>query len=193
VNKRLLLLDNNDSFTYNLVESLRQSSELEIIVSTPSSFNKVPNLLPFDGMIISPGPGLPEDSSALLDIIQNRARDLPVLGVCLGLQALLVVEEVPLRQLSEPLHGERSLLHLLDEDDVLYRDLSRPIEVGHYHSWYALPEDCPPLYIPTAIDPAGRLMSMRHKHDPIWAVQYHPESYLCPQGDKIIANFLNQL
>ncbi len=193
MNKRLLLLDNNDSFTYNLVESIRQSSGVEITVSTPSQFNKSPQPFSFDGMIISPGPGLPEDSRELLDIIQNQVGDIPILGVCLGLQALLVVEGVPLRQLPKPLHGERSMLQVLDEEDVLYRGLSLPIEVGHYHSWYALPEDCPPVYVPTAIDPAGRLMSMRQKHYPIWAVQYHPESYLCPQGDKIIANFLNQL
>lgn len=193
MNKRLLLLDNNDSFTYNLVESIRQTSELEIEVSTPSQLRNTMRPFPFDGMIISPGPGLPEDSDLLLDIISDHAGHFPILGVCLGLQALLVSEEVALRQLSAPLHGQRSTLQILDRTDELYQGLSLPVEVGHYHSWYALPGDCPQVYLPTAIDQEGRLMSIRHRHFPIWAVQYHPESFLCPQGDKIIANFLKQM
>jgi anthranilate synthase component 2 len=193
VKKRLLLLDNKDSFTYNLVESFRRIPNVDFEVLTPSGFNKKEIHAPYDGMIVSPGPGLPTDSTALLKILNDYLGKIPILGVCLGLQALLVNEGVSLRQMDKPLHGQSSILKILDSKDLLYREFIPPIVIGHYHSWYALPEDCPSCYIPTAIDSAGRLMSMRHKIEPVWAVQFHPESYLCPQGDKLIANFLQSL
>lgn len=191
--KHLLLLDNKDSFTYNLVESIRRFSNIEVEVLTPAAFKKKETYPPYDGMIISPGPGLPTDSKPLLDILNNYLGKTPILGVCLGLQALLVNEGVSLRQMDKPLHGQSSILEILDAQDVLYRNLTPPVAIGHYHSWYSLPEDCPASYIPTAIDSEGRLMSVRHKSEPVWAIQYHPESYLCPQGDKLIANFLHAL
>ncbi len=191
--KRLLLLDNKDSFTYNLVESIRLFPNLECQVLTPHLFEKEKSNFHFDGMIISPGPGLPQDSKHLLRILNKHVGRIPILGVCLGLQALLVNQGVSLRKMNEPLHGRASFLQIIDSSDLLYKGLDMPIKVGHYHSWYALPQDCPKEFIPTAVDSEGRLMSIRHKSQNIWAVQFHPESYLCPQGDKLLANFLGTL
>ncbi len=191
--KRLLILDNNDSFTYNLVESIRQKSDLELSVKTPTQLQSQKEMMAFDGLIISPGPGLPQESDFLMDIIKRGKGQIPILGICLGLQALVVAEGGKLSQLSWPLHGQSSMLTILEHDDMLYDNCIEPVAVGHYHSWFVRVYDCPKNYIPTAIDRENRLMSIRHKSLPIWAVQYHPESFLCPQGDQIIRNFLEQI
>jgi anthranilate synthase component 2 len=193
VKKHLYILDNNDSFTYNLLESVRQNHPLEVSVQTPPQFHNQKGVTDIDGLIISPGPGLPQESELLLDVIKQRAGQIPILGICLGLQALVVVDGGKLSQLSWPLHGQSSNLTILERDEMLYENCSAPLVVGHYHSWYVRLTDCPKNYIPTAIDEENRLMSIRHKFLPIWAVQYHPESFLCPQGDQIIRNFLKQI
>jgi anthranilate synthase component 2 len=193
VKKRLLILDNNDSFTYNLVESVRHNSGLEHYVKTPTQLQSQKEMMAFDGMIISPGPGLPQESDFLMGILKKEMGQIPILGICLGLQALVVAEGGKLSQLSSPLHGQSSILKILEHDDMLYDNCIKPVAVGHYHSWFVRLSDCPENYIPTAVDCENRLMSIRHKSLPIWAVQYHPESFLCPQGDQIICNFLEQI
>lgn len=175
------------------MESVRRDRRLEVSVLTPTQSHSQIKVMDSDGLIISPGPGLPHESKFLLDIIKQRAGQIPILGICLGLQALVVVDGGQLSQLSWPLHGQSSKLTILERDEILYENCSDPLVVGHYHSWYVRLSDCPENYIPTAIDGENRLMSIRHKFLPIWAVQYHPESFLCPQGDQIIRNFLKQI
>ncbi|NBC23991.1 MAG: aminodeoxychorismate/anthranilate synthase component II [Bacteroidetes bacterium] len=189
----MLLLDNFDSFTYNLVESISKTSYVQCRVMTPKAFLEDISIAEFDGIIISPGPGLPDDSDSLIEILDQQMGRIPIFGICLGLQALVMTGGGKLRQLEAPLHGRSSTLKILDSRDLLYKGLKDSVTVGHYHSWYVAPEDCPEMFIVTALDAKGRVMSIRHKADKIWAVQYHPESFLCPKGDQIIGNFLSLL
>lgn len=175
------------------MESILRSPQISCDVFTPVEISQKHSFPHYDGMVISPGPGLPQESTFLMEIVRDQIDKLPILGVCLGLQALIVAEGGELLQLSNPLHGRSSQLQIIDKEDGLYRGLQPPIHVGHYHSWYVRPSECPGSFVPTAIDERGRLMSMRHIKYPVWAVQYHPESFLCPQGDQIISNFIQQL
>lgn len=191
---RLLLIDNRDSFTYNLVESLRSWGDIQLDICLPEkSMAFLRSQPPFDALIISPGPGLPGESPGLMTTIAEYHKKLPILGVCLGMQALLIQAGAKLQQMLHPHHGHSSTLTLLQADDPLYFDLRPPIHVGLYHSWFVSLEDCPGDYIPTAQDNQGKIMSVKHRSLPIWGVQYHPESYLCPQGDEMISNFLREV
>jgi anthranilate synthase component 2 len=177
-----------------LVESLRAGGEIQLEICLPEEGTAKLRTHPcFDALIISPGPGLPEESPGLISTITEGQKKLPILGVCLGMQALLIQAGAKLQQMDLPLHGQSSRLNLLNPEDALYRGLLSPIYVGLYHSWFLPTKDCPSDYIPTAQDGQGKIMSVKHRHFPIWGVQYHPESYLCPQGDKIISNFLREV
>jgi len=186
---RVLLLDNHDSFTYNLVQLLRECGLPHQLLIRDCDTNPHEHKGLFDALILSPGPGLPSESGQLMAWIAHYAANLPVLGVCLGHQALGEHFGASLRQLGHSAHGEQSLLQL-DNRSAIFRGLPANIYCGRYHSWVldesTLP-DC--LYI-TARDASGQIMAFEHRQLPVYGLQFHPESYMTQEGLLMIRNFL---
>ena len=186
----MLMLDNHDSFTYNLLEYCRSYGEYELDVQTPEEWLQQP-YIDFDKVILSPGPGLPRESRGLREAIHILWGRVPLLGVCLGLQALVEYKGGNIERSSVPNHGMSSTLRLLDQKDILYKGITDPIVVGRYHSWRADREGLPKEFVITAEDEGGVVMSIRHREEAVYAVQFHPESYITEQGERMVHNFLN--
>lgn len=186
---RLLVLDNHDSFTYNLLESCRSQGQYALEVMTPGEWVAQKDLS-YDKVIISPGPGLPRESPFLFETIELLWGKVPVLGVCLGLQALVEYRGGQIERSEQPFHGLGSLLEVTVPDDPIYKNISLPCRVGRYHSWRIHRESLPAEFQITALDEKGAVMSLTHRELPIYAVQFHPESYISEQGDRMIQNFL---
>ncbi len=188
----VLIIDNHDSFTYNLLEILRQTGLCSVDVVLLEEFHRV-NLQHYQGIIVSPGPGLPEEKPGLFGVIEILVDSkIPLLGVCLGHQALAQHFGGTLQQLDRVIHGEASTLKVLD-DQELYKGLVAPIEVGRYHSWVVHPLDFPDNLELTAFTEQGLIMSFKHKTLAIHGVQFHPESILTPMGSRMLSNWLNSI
>jgi anthranilate synthase component 2 len=186
---RVLLLDNYDSFTFNLFHYLEANGvEVEVYRNDEIS---VQAALSFDAIILSPGPGLPKDAGIMPQLLQQISGDTPVLGVCLGLQAIVESFGGTLKNLNDVLHGQATSAHLVGDDDTLFKNISSPFQVGHYHSWAAdlIGDD---LEV-TAINDDGVVMAIKHKSRPISAVQFHPESVLTPCGMQMITNWCESI
>ncbi len=186
---KILLLDNYDSFTYNLVQYLEDISEHEIVVHRNDKIS-LDDVGQFDAIIFSPGPGLPKDAGIMPDIIQKYGSSKPILGVCLGHQAIGEAFGGQLKNLERVYHGIATPIEITDLQEPLYQGLSDSIEVGRYHSWVIDENACPDCLTITAKSGDGAIMSVRHESLPIFGVQYHPESIMTPEGKKILANFL---
>jgi anthranilate synthase component 2 len=143
----------------------------------------------FDKIVLSPGPGLPEEAGMLKEIIATFAPTKSIFGVCLGQQAICEVFGGSLINLDEVHHGVATEITVI-KDDLIFRGLPKNIEVGRYHSWVVNPE-LPEVLEATSIDKNGQLMSLRHRNYDVCAVQFHPESVLTPHGKKILENWLN--
>ncbi len=183
---RLLLIDNHDSFTYNLLH-LFDDLDCEIM-RMPVEQVLTKTLCDFDAVLISPGPGLPHEMYELLELTR-QCFDLskPTLGVCLGLQAIGLVAGAELSQLNEVQHGVQSKITQVDSDPLL--NYSQKM-VGRYHSWVIKPETVPAHLIVSSVDEKNTIMSCRIKDAPIYGVQFHPESYMSLNGKQIAINFL---
>ncbi len=185
--KKIVIIDNYDSFTYNLSHLVRSlGAEVTVIRNDQFSMNQ---LLPFDKIILSPGPGIPSEAGLLLDVIRNYAGQKPILGVCLGHQAIGEAFGATLTNLSEVFHGVATPAHRIC-DDYLLDGLSETIEAGRYHSWIVDRTTLPACLEITSVSDEGYIMSMRHKTYDIRGIQYHPESVLTPEGKKILKNWL---
>lgn len=187
---KLLIVDNHDSFTYNLVESCRKFEDYDLEVIATEQVRRR-HIMESNRLIISPGPGLPYESKGLLNILSVAMQERPILGICLGMQALARVTGNRLIQMTDPKHGYASQITNFDPEDLLYQKIQAPMVVGRYHSWRVDHDSLSAEWVPTAITNSEVLMSMRHQSLPIWAVQYHPESYITKQGDQVIHNFLS--
>lgn len=188
--KQLLILDNYDSFTYNLADYARQcSSEFDIRVIRNDEITLDEALL-FDAYILSPGPGLPAVAGIMPALITALQHKKPLLGVCLGLQAIAEAYGGKLKNLATVLHGVGRPMKILHLNDPLYLGVPKQIITGRYHSWTADMTTLPEELIVTAIDEDAEIMSLRHRNGPVFGVQYHPESILTPWGKKIMSNFL---
>ena len=184
------MLDNHDSFTYNLIEYCRSfEGEYELEVKTPKDWMKDPKM-DFEKVIISPGPGLPKESEGLIESIRLLWGRVPILGVCLGLQALVEYRGGSIERSEIPNHGLASKINILDKEDRLYRGVNDPVIVGRYHSWRVVRQNLPEEFVISAEDERGVVMSMRHREEAVYAVQYHPESYITQEGERIIHNFI---
>lgn len=188
--QRILLIDNYDSFTYNLVQLLNESGvDLEVVVvKNDQSPNEIG--LAFDKLIISPGPGLPEESGKLMEIIDFYVNKMPVLGVCLGHQALAQHFGVSLKRLPQSMHGQRSKLRIIDSADQFFKGIPAENYCGRYHSWIVEANSMPDFLRPTAFDESGNIMAYKHLHSNVYAVQFHPESYMTDWGLQMIRNWL---
>jgi len=144
----------------------------------------------YDKIVLSPGPGIPEEAGLLLEIIKKYASKKSILGVCLGHQAIGEAFGGTLHNMNRVLHGIATPVKLTENKSVLFKDLPDVFDVGRYHSWIVKEEGLPDCFEVTSYDDEGRIMSMRHKENDVEGVQFHPESVLTPQGEKMIENWL---
>jgi anthranilate synthase component 2 len=188
---KIAIIDNYDSFTYNLSHLVKAlDSANQVTVLRNDAFN-LADLEQFDKFILSPGPGIPSEAGLLLDVIRHYAGRKPMLGVCLGEQAIGEAFGGKLTNLSEVFHGVKTPVDILPEGaDYIFDGLPSQIEVGRYHSWVVSREDFPADLAITALSLEGQIMALRHRTFDIHGIQFHPESILTPDGHVIINNFL---
>ncbi len=185
--KKILVIDNYDSFTYNLVHYL-EDLDCEVTVKRNDKID-LKEIENYDKILLSPGPGIPDEAGLLKPIIKKYASTKSILGVCLGQQAIAEVFGGKIENLSEVYHGVSTEVKLTNTDEVLYTDIPQKIEVGRYHSW-VVSKDLPDELIVTSVDENGEIMSLKHKDFNLRAVQYHPESILTPKGKQILKNWV---
>ena len=184
---KVVIIDNYDSFTYNLSHLVKELGA-EVTVFRNDMF-KLEQLESYDKIILSPGPGMPCEAGLLLDVIKCYAGKKPILGVCLGHQAIGESFGGKLTNLSEVYHGVATPC-TITKKDYLFEGLPEKIEIGRYHSWVVDNDDFPDCLEVTSVSDEGYIMSLRHKEYDIRGIQYHPESVLTPDGKKIIENWL---
>ena len=186
--KKILVIDNYDSFTYNLVHYL-EDLDCEVTVKRNDKLS-IEDVEPFEKIVLSPGPGIPDEAGLLKEIIATYAPTKSILGVCLGQQAIGEVFGGSLVNLDNVYHGVATNVTLSVEDENLFNGLDKTFEVGRYHSW-VVSNDLPESLEATSYDSNGQIMSLRHKVYDVKGVQYHPESVLTPDGKKILDNWVN--
>ncbi len=185
---RLLLIDNYDSFTYNLVQAfLILGAEVRVHRNDAISVDEARAIEPTH-LVISPGPGTPADAGISMKMIEAFAGQIPILGVCLGHQSLVEVFGGKVVRAPRLMHGKTSLVR--HDGRTIYQGLGRPFEAGRYHSLIAEPAALPADLVLTAQTQEGEVMGVRHQNLPIEGVQFHPESILTPEGPKLMGNFL---
>ena len=188
--KKIIVIDNYDSFTYNLVHYL-ENLNCEVTVFRNDEFD-IEELQKFDKILLSPGPGLPDEAGLLKEVIKTYSATKSILGVCLGQQAIAEVFGGSLINLEKVYHGVATNIKIQVQDEPLFKGLESEIEVGRYHSWVVNPTDIPEILEITSLDENGQIMSLRHKTFDVRAVQFHPESILTPLGKKILENWVAQ-
>jgi anthranilate synthase component II len=186
-NNRILVIDNYDSFVYNLVHLLYKVdvNDIHIVKNDQIDFNKVGT---FDKILLSPGPGIPKEAGQLLEIIEKFGHQKDVLGICLGHQAIAEFYGGELLNLKESLHGVSSLLSP-QSPDVLFKNMPNEFRIGHYHSWVVKPELPNELEV-LASDTSGNIMAIRHRKHRVRGLQFHPESILTEKGEVILSNWV---
>lgn len=188
---RILLFDNYDSFTWNLHHYLVRAGA-QVDVHRNDAVQPMATT-GYDGIVLSPGPGLPSEAGQLMNLITvAAAQRMPVLGVCLGMQAIAESFGAMLRNLPEVLHGQQTQLTAF-EDRGLFAGVPRPTPIGHYHSWVVDEDDWPAVLQVTARNEGGLPMALSHRTLPIEGIQFHPESVLTPHGDLMLRNWLRSV
>jgi anthranilate synthase/aminodeoxychorismate synthase-like glutamine amidotransferase len=183
----ILLIDNYDSFTYNLVQLLREAgAEVEVLRNDAAGVAELLARNP-QGIVLSPGPGRPEDAGVCMEILAARP-GLPILGVCLGHQCMGAVFGAVVERAPKLMHGKTSMVHY--REDPLFAGLPNPFEATRYHSLAVKDGTLPAELLPLAESDDGTLMALRHRDLPYWGVQFHPESVLTPAGVAMLRNFL---
>ncbi|WPZ00090.1 aminodeoxychorismate/anthranilate synthase component II [Christiangramia sp. OXR-203] len=185
--KKILVIDNYDSFVYNLVHYLE---ELDCKVTVKRNDQLyLEDMADYDKILLSPGPGIPDEAGLLKQIIMEYGATKSILGVCLGMQAIGEVYGGTLLNLKEVYHGVATSIEIFVEDEYLYSGLEKELEVGRYHSW-VVAKELPPQLEATSYDIKGEVMSLRHREFDVRGVQFHPESVLTPDGKKMIKNWV---
>lgn len=187
--KKIVIIDNYDSFTYNLVHLVRELGA-DVTIYRNDRF-ELGDLKVFDKIMLSPGPGIPSESGLVPQVIKEYAGKKPIFGVCLGEQAIGEAFGARLVNLGEVFHGVQTPVHIV-KDDYIFRGLPEVIMAGRYHSWAVDTEDFPECLEILALSDEGQIMALRHKTLDIRGVQFHPESILTPDGKKIMANWLEK-
>ncbi|HKJ40860.1 MAG TPA: aminodeoxychorismate/anthranilate synthase component II, partial [Sunxiuqinia sp.] len=186
---QIVVIDNYDSFTYNLVHAIKKISGLPVDVIRNDEL-ELRDLEKYDKIVLSPGPGIPVEAGLLMDIIREFAPRKSMLGVCLGHQAIGEVFGGKLTNMNHVLHGIATPIEMVSQDPILFSGLPDQFEAGRYHSWIVDQDGLPDCFEITSVDDSGMIMSMKHKEYDVRGVQFHPESVLTPLGEKIIENWL---
>jgi len=185
---KILVVDNYDSFTFNLVHLLQECGmDCTVIRNDKFALEEVEA---FDKILLSPGPGIPEEAGLLLDVIRTYGATKSILGICLGQQAIAEVYGGKLVNLERPVHGRATTLQITKNDEPLFKDVPERFLIGRYHSWAVDHQDFPAVLEVTAVDDDGVIMALSHKQYQVKGVQFHPESVLSEQGKKLIENWL---
>jgi anthranilate synthase component 2 len=185
---KLLVFDNYDSFTYNLVHIVKKLGFTDVEVHRNDRIS-LEEINRFDKIILSPGPGVPFESGILLELIKTYASSKSIFGVCLGVQAIAEAFGGSLLNLPQVYHGIASEVSIFD-DEVLFRNLPETITAGRYHSWVVNDSTLPSCLQVTAKDEQGTIMALKHRTLDVRGVQFHPESVLTPSGEQILKNWL---
>jgi anthranilate synthase component 2 len=188
---KILLLDNYDSFTYNLLQLLHEAGAPDTVVIRNDAISPE-DAAGFDAVVISPGPGIPEEAGITIELIRRYGPMKKMLGVCLGMQAMAVAFGGSLWQPGEILHGERVRIVPAIPADPLFTGMEQGFEAGLYHSWAVDAARLPAALIPTSADSRGIIMSLRHNSFNMCGVQFHPESIMTPMGLCMIRNWLGE-
>jgi anthranilate synthase component II len=189
--QNILIIDNYDSFTYNLVYLVQEISNKSPVVIRNDS-NELDNIDEFSHIILSPGPGIPSEAGRLLEVIKRMAPLKPILGVCLGHQAIAEAFGGTLVNLENVYHGVSDKMKIIKLNEVLYSGMTDIFTAARYHSWVVAKENLPAELEINCIDDKGQIMGLSHRNYNVKGVQFHPESYLSEYGQKIIYNFLNK-
>lgn len=189
---RILLVDNFDSFTFNLYHFVQQCNVSGVDVLRNNE-NLTEKAIIYDAIILSPGPGLPDKAGNMPRLIDEFVTIKPILGVCLGHQALALHFGAQLENMNEVIHGRESNLLQMDFEDVIFKGLQNPITVGRYHSWVVAHQNFPSCLKVTSVDGKGMIMSYSHRQLPVHGVQFHPESIMTNQGLRMIENWINSI
>jgi len=187
---KLMVLDNYDSFTYNLVHYLKELSQLPVDVFRNDAV-KPEKIAEYDKILISPGPGLPKNSGITMSLIKEFAAAKSILGICLGCQAIAEVFGGSLINPDNVFHGVASYMNITDRDEPLFQDIPEHFTAGRYHSWFINPDDLPPSLKVTVTDDQGMIMGITHNEYDLRGLQFHPESVLTRYGKQMLVNWLN--
>lgn len=185
----VLLIDNYDSFSYNLYQMAGAiTNDIRVIANDEMTWSEVEALNP-SHLIISPGPGRPVDAGICEDVIRRMMGRVPILGVCLGHQAICEVLGARITYAKELMHGKKSMVHIANGNPI-FRGLPPLLEAGRYHSLSAARDTLPDELLVIAEDDSGEVMGVKHKDHHVYGLQFHPESILTPRGGQILSNFL---
>ncbi|MGB1168496.1 MAG: anthranilate synthase component II [Flavobacteriaceae bacterium] len=187
---KILIIDNYDSFTYNLVHMVEKiTNQLPTVARNDEISQEEVNL--YDMIMLSPGPGIPDEAGILKEVISSYAGKKPIFGICLGLQAIVEVFGGTIINMDEVYHGVATEMEVVMSDAIIFKGLQDKFQAARYHSWIASSHDFPNDLEITAKDEEGGIMAIRHRDFPISAVQFHPESILTTVGEQIIKNFID--
>jgi len=187
---RVLLINNYDSFVYNILQILNESGVAQTTIVFNDQLIDV-DITQYDKVVISPGPGIPSEAGTLLDFIE-KYKEVPMFGICLGFQAIGEVFGATLYPLSKIYHGHQSQVEIISPSHSLFFNIQSPFQTGRYHSWALSNIDFPKELIPTSKTEDGIIMSFIHAKYPITATLFHPESIMTPDGNRMIRNWLSQ-
>jgi anthranilate synthase component 2 len=186
---KILVLDNYDSFTYNLVHIIRSLGyAMDIVRNDKISVDQVQA---YDKILLSPGPGIPNEAGIMKAVIKEYATSKSILGICLGHQGIAEVFGASLYNIPKVLHGVTSQSTVIDNDEYLFNDVPSTFQSTHYHSWAVVPETIPADLKVTARNAEGLVMGLRHTRYDVKGLQFHPESIMTPDGPKMIKNWLS--
>ena len=189
----ILLIDNRDSFVYNvkaLIEQCNVADRVDVVPNDKIDFGRLGY---YSGIVLSPGPGIPNEAADMPKLIDMCENTHSILGICLGHQAIAEHFGAKWHNLPHPLHGKQGKLKVVKPEDILLRGLSCCETIGHYHSWVVAWEELPECIEVTATDNENNIMSFSHKSKPLYGLQFHPESFMTSCGKKIVQNWLLSL
>jgi anthranilate synthase component 2 len=189
MSKPILVIDNYDSFTYNLVHLLQELKEDYVVVRN-DKFN-LDDVEKYDKILLSPGPGIPEEAGLLMDVIKRYSPTKSILGICLGQQAIAEVFGAKLYNMPKPLHGVATSIQVTDPTEQLFNEFPTDSKIGRYHSWAVDPQTLTEDLKVTAVDPNGVIMALTHTKYDVKGMQFHSESILTDNGKTLIANWIN--
>ncbi len=184
---RILLLDNYDSFTWNLHHLLEPHAEVDVVRNDAITVDEAAS---YDRIVLSPGPGLPSEAGIMMELLWSLMPHKPILGICLGMQGIVEICGGSLFNQARVMHGVATKVETVDPVDPLFKDLPTHFDAGLYHSWAADPATLPPSLRVTARSETGVIMGLRHTQFDVCGVQFHPESVLTPAGSDIIGNWI---